>query len=87
MTRFLKPAHILGLAFVLALTWMIYIYWPWPLFALRMHLPAVHKMFVLPVIRDYQGIIAYLVPFIILSVANAVWSQVADKLKAMKSGS
>lgn len=82
MKRFLKPAHIAGLALVIALIWVLTMYWPWPFLALRMVAPDVHKMFVLPYIRDYQGMIGYLVPFVILSVAHALWFKVKERIDA-----
>lgn len=84
MKYFLKPSHWLGLALVVGLVVLFYSGWPWPFFALRFNLPDIHKMLILPVVRDYQGIIAYLVPILMLSITHFVWNWVAAKLSSPK---
>lgn len=84
MTYFLKPSHWLGLALVIGLVVLFYIGWPWPFFALRFNFPDVHKMLVLPVVRDYQGIIAYLVPIVMLSITHFLWNWIAAKFSKPK---
>lgn len=84
MKRFLTPAHLIGLALTVGLIAILVVYWPWPFLALRMVAPDVHKMFVLPYIRDYQTMIGYLVPFVILSVAHALWFMVKNRIDAAK---
>lgn len=84
MKRFLSPVHLIGLALTVGLVAMLVTYWPWPFLALRMTAPDVHKMFVLPYVRDYQGMIGYLVPIVILSVVHALWFKVKERFDSAK---
>ena len=84
MKRFLKPAHLIGLALVLALVAGLSIYWPWPFFALGLYAPDFHKMYVLPYVRDYQDLIAYLLPILMLSIAHSLWNWAKEKIDKNK---
>jgi len=84
MKRFLSPGHLTGLALMIGLIALLVAYWPWPLLALRMVAPDVHKMFVLPYIRDYQEMIGYLVPIVILSLVHALWFKVKERFDSAK---
>lgn len=75
MSRFSHPGHLIGLALLAALVAGFYLYWPWPLSFIQSSAPDFFKTQVRPFVRDYQDLIAYLFPFLVLSVIHAVWSR------------
>ena len=86
MKRFLNPGHLIGLAVFLGLVYGIFEYWPWPFFVLRTYAPGFFKMYLLPFVRDYQMMIAWLAPILILSLANVLWLRVAGGIEKFRSG-
>lgn len=74
MNRFSRPDHLIGLALLAGLVAALYLYWPWPLSFIQTSAPDFYKTQVRPYVRDYQDLIAYLFPFLVLSVIHAVWS-------------
>ncbi len=74
MSRFSQPGHLVGLALLVALVVGLYLYWPWPLSFVQLSAPDFFKTQVRPLVRDYQDLIAYLFPFLVLSIVHAVWA-------------
>ncbi|MEM1045687.1 MAG: hypothetical protein AAGL24_06035 [Pseudomonadota bacterium] len=85
MSRFSRPGHLIGLALLVGLVAALYLYWPWPLSFVQSSAPDFFKTQVRPLVRDYQDLIAYLFPFLVLSVIHALWSWVNARFSAPPS--
>ena len=86
MSLLARTGHLVGLAAAIAITVILYHWWPWPFEALRISAPDFYKEQVRPWFNDYMRFAGFLVAILILSLLNGLWTFVANHI-AKKDGS